>query len=239
MVDCPVKIRAPDCVATPGNTIRKLEPSEEICAWMAACEPWPTPIIAITQATPMMMPSAVRIDRSLLREIAFMPTLRIVRNLSMALPLRLHDAPAFDRPVLAVLTGPEDHVAAGVDGDVRLVRDEDDGLALVVQALEDAHDLLRGAGIQVAGRLVGQDQLRVVDERAGDRDALLLSARELARVVVPAVREADDLEAPHRLLAPPIGAMAVGRVDQRQLDVVERGGPREQIERLEDEANLA
>jgi hypothetical protein len=36
MVDWPVKMRAPDCVATPGNTIMKLDPSEEICAWIAA-----------------------------------------------------------------------------------------------------------------------------------------------------------------------------------------------------------
>src|SRR5262245_62535402 len=84
MVDCPVKIRAPDCVATPGNTIRKLEPSEEICAWMAAWEPWPTPIIAITQATPMMMPRAVSVERILLRAIAFSPTFRIVRNFSIS-----------------------------------------------------------------------------------------------------------------------------------------------------------
>ncbi len=35
-VDWPVKIRAPDCVATPGKTMRKFEPSAEICDWIAA-----------------------------------------------------------------------------------------------------------------------------------------------------------------------------------------------------------
>ena len=75
IVDWPVKMRAPDCVATPGNTMRKLAPSEEIWAWMAACEPCPTPIIAMTQATPMMIPSAVSIERILLRAIAFKPHL--------------------------------------------------------------------------------------------------------------------------------------------------------------------
>ena len=78
-----MKIRAPDCVAAPGKIMRKLDPSELICAWTAACAPPPTAIIAMTQATPMMMPSAVRVERSLLRAIAFMPTFRIVRNFSM------------------------------------------------------------------------------------------------------------------------------------------------------------
>src|SRR6478752_1189003 len=32
MLDCPVKIRAPDWVDVPGKTMRKFVPSEEICA---------------------------------------------------------------------------------------------------------------------------------------------------------------------------------------------------------------
>src|SRR5262245_27200708 len=77
-------MRAADCVATPGKLFRKFEPSELTWARTAACAPRPTAIIAMTHATPMMMPRAVRIDRILLRAIAFMPTLRIVRNFSMA-----------------------------------------------------------------------------------------------------------------------------------------------------------
>src|ERR1700682_467354 len=82
-VDCPEKIRAPDDVDVPGKTIKKFVPREEIWACTAACAPPPTAIIAMTQATPMMIPSAVSVDRSLLRAIAFMPTFRIVRNLSI------------------------------------------------------------------------------------------------------------------------------------------------------------
>ena len=41
------------------------------------------------------------------------------------------------------------------------------------------------------GRLVGEDHLRPGDQRAGDRDALLLAARELARPVLDAVAEPD------------------------------------------------
>ena len=35
--------------------------------WMALDEPWPISIMAITAATPMMMPSVVRADRMTLR----------------------------------------------------------------------------------------------------------------------------------------------------------------------------
>jgi hypothetical protein len=38
----------------------------------------------MTQATPMMMPSAVSIDRILLRAIAAMPTFRMVMNFSIS-----------------------------------------------------------------------------------------------------------------------------------------------------------
>ena len=45
--------------------------------------------------------------------------------------------------------------------------------------------------VEVAGRLVGEDHPRLDDERARDRDALLLAAGELARQVAGAVGEAD------------------------------------------------
>jgi len=52
------------------------------------------------------------------------------------------------------------------------VRDDDDGLVLRDQLLEDADDLVAGLLIEVAGRLVGEDERGIVDESAGDGDAL-------------------------------------------------------------------
>ena len=90
-----------------------------------------------------------------------------------------------------------------VFGDVALVRDEQHrDAALAVQPLEDAHDLDAGARVEVAGRLVGQQDRRLRHERAGDRDALLLPARELVRVVIGAVGQPDRRQALHRQLAP-------------------------------------
>ena len=126
-------------------------------------------------------------------------------------------------------------------GDVHFVRDQHDGdAALHVQLLEDVHDLDAGARVEVAGRLVRQQDRRLVDQRARDRDALLLAARQLVRVVVHALAEADDLEHFLRALVP-LGGLHLVRaavVEQRQLDVVERRRPRQQVEPLEDEADL-
>ena len=92
-------------------------------------------------------------------------------------------------------------------------------------------------GVEVAGRLVGEQQRRLGHQRARDRDALLLAARELGRRVLRAVGEPDRCER--------LAARAARRsrartppVDQRQLDVLERGRARQQVEALEHEAEV-
>ena len=71
------------------------------------------------------------------------------------------------------------------------MRDKDNRAPLLVHVLEDLHDLLRRLRVEVASRLVGHDDVRVVDERARDGDALPLAAREFIWQVVGAVLEAD------------------------------------------------
>src|SRR5438067_7279769 len=46
--------------------------------------------------------------------------------------------------------------AMGMQSDVMLVRDQDDRVAFVMQALEQRHDLVAGGGVEVPGGLVGQ-----------------------------------------------------------------------------------
>ena len=66
-----------------------------------------------------------------------------------------------------------------------IVRDHEDGLAeLLVELLHQREHVIGALAIEIARRLVGDDDLRVVDDRARDRDALLLTARELARIVI-------------------------------------------------------
>jgi hypothetical protein len=76
----------------------------------------------------------------------------------------------------------------GEVGSVRVVRDHDDSLAeFFIQAREQGEDILGGCGVQVAGGFVGEDQVGIGYDGAGDGYTLLLAARELARQVMHTV----------------------------------------------------
>src|SRR2546430_7006631 len=62
------------------------------------------------------------------------------------------------------------------------VRDLNNRGALAIQRLEHLHDLLPLIGVQVAGRLVGQDQFRIRAHRARNADQLMLPGRQPARI---------------------------------------------------------
>ena len=79
---------------------------------------------------------------------------------------------------------------------VQFVGDHDDGDALVVEFLEHAHDFDARLAVEVAGRLVGQQQRRLVDQRAGDGDALLLAAGKLVGMMVGALGRGRRVRAP-------------------------------------------
>ena len=71
----------------------------------------------------------------------------------------------------------------------RRVGHHDDGRAFLVELAEHAHDFFAVRRVEVAGRLVGEDQLGLPDKRAGDGDALLLAARQLGRTMLGSVRD--------------------------------------------------
>ena len=54
-----------------------------------------------------------------------------------------------------------------IGGDVRLMGDQDNSNTLAVELLENSHDLQAGLSIQIARRLVSQDQSWVVDQGTG------------------------------------------------------------------------
>src|SRR5436305_1048307 len=85
----------------------------------------------------------------------------------------------------------DDAPAHGVD-DRLVVRRHQHGRAGAVDAVEQAHDADRRARVEVPGGLVGQEDQRSVDEGAGDRYALLLTAGQLIREVVALLAEADE-----------------------------------------------
>ena len=93
---------------------------------------------------------------------------------------------------------PDPHDPPAPGGDVGLVGDDDDGLALAVEVGEEVEDLVAGLGVEVAGGLVGQEERRALDQGAGDRHPLALAARHLVRAGGPSGRPGRPGGAPRR-----------------------------------------
>src|ERR1700733_3089586 len=119
-------------------------------------------------------------------------------------------------------------------GDGAVVGDHDHRQAVVLpELLKQGDDLVAGVLVEVAGRLVGEQHLGLLDQRAGDRDALLLAAGQLGREVPGPVGEPDRGERLGR--ARLARRVADPERYQRRLDVLLRRQRRYQVERLEDE----
>ena len=105
-----------------------------------------------------------------------------------------------------------------------------------MQILHQRQDVGAGLRVEVAGRLVGQQDRRIHGQRARDRDALALAARELVGKMIQARAQLHQVEQLARpivdLLARPAAQM------QRQRDVLDARQARQQIEELKDEAEL-
>ena len=89
----------------------------------------------------------------------------------------------------------------------------------LVELLEDPADLLAPGGVEVPGRLVGEKDVGLVHERAGDGHPLHLAAGELAGQVAGALVEAEELQDPPDILFGP-GLFEEG---EGQDDVLEDG----------------
>ena len=100
-------------------------------------------------------------------------------------PAGLQDAPGLEHG----------HAIRHGEGFLDVVGDEHRGDAETALQLADlAAHLLAQAGVEIAERLVEQQQVRTDHERAGKRDALLLAARELVGVALGQGAETHELE---------------------------------------------
>lgn len=85
--------------------------------------------------------------------------------------------------------------AVGGAGKGLVVGDDDEGLTqTVAQVEEELVKFLLVMAVQTARRLVGQHYGRVVDEGTGHGHALLLAARQLARLMRLAVAKPHELQ---------------------------------------------
>ncbi len=106
---------------------------------------------------------------------------------------------------------------------------------LPVEPLKQGNHLLPGAGVEIAGRLIGQDQPRCHRHGPSDGYPLTLTAGELGRAMLGPVLQP---QLPQQALA---AAMALGGGDpaqhQRQFDVFTGGEAGDQVKRLEHETD--
>ena len=76
-----------------------------------------------------------------------------------------------------------------------IVRDEDKCLSgLTVEFGEEFEQVGTGAGIEVSGRFIGQDQGRIVCQGPGDRDPLTFSPGKLGGKMVDPLPQADPFQ---------------------------------------------
>ena len=132
--------------------------------------------------------------------------------------------------------GHDDDAVAHVDRLVDVVGDEQHRRA--ARFPEAQHLVLHAharEGVERAERLVEQQHLRVIDQRAGERDALGHAAGEMVRVGVGEGFQADEAHELVDLVA--LLAQHAAR-DQARLDVAADGEPGEQVGVLEDQAAL-
>ena len=131
----------------------------------------------------------------------------------------------------------ERDLAAKVLHDLGVVGGEEEGRAeLAVEPLHRLQDVVGVLGVEVGRRLVGEDEVGPLDDGPGDGHALALAAGELGRAGLGPVGEVDPFEGGHDLAAP-LGRR-VAEEEQGELDVLVDGVDGQEVESLEDEADV-
>ena len=161
------------------------------------------------------------------RATPFQARLRICRAALSRRPARTIGG---DHPV-----GQRDHALAAF-GQRRIVGDDHQRRAGFRAAFKQqvGHGVA-GRGVEIARRLVGEDQRRTRGDGAGDGHALLLAARKLRGVVIGAMAEAHGGQFGPRTLPRVVRS---GQL-QRGGDVFLRGHRRQQVEGLQHHADAA
>jgi hypothetical protein len=112
-----------------------------------------------------------------------------------------------------------------------------DGDTKLIDLPEQLHDLPADQWIKVPGWLIGNEQLRVANDGARDRSALLLAARERVRV---SLGERSETNNPKGALNSGVNLFAWRAGDlQRKGGVLANGASLKESEVLEDHANTS
>src|SRR5438128_495999 len=220
---------SPPLNCRPFCTVSRFVPRRSICArrslWLDCVIP-STPTIA---ATPMLIPSAESAARS-----------RRMRSPRLASASR---SPAARREVSCTRGLPGVAVDATVHqfdasihgaGHHRAVGDNNDGRAIAMEISQELDDRDAGGTVEIAGRLIREDDLGPADDRASDGGPLALATRKLRRSMHQPMTEADPLQG-NSGTAPAFPDVDAP-VEETGSDVVEHAHPIEEEELLEDKA---
>lgn len=127
------------------------------------------------------------------------------------------------------------HLMAGMCCDVMLMRHHNDGDTGSMQLAQKLHDLIAGGRVEIARRLVGQQDGRIIGQGAGHGHPLLLPTGEFRRAMTEPVSQAH-----------PFGQIGCARstllrlpplIKQRQFNVFLHRHLRDQIKTLEDKSD--
>jgi sterol desaturase/sphingolipid hydroxylase (fatty acid hydroxylase superfamily) len=114
--------------------------------------------------------------------------------------------------------------------------DQDCGLPLGAQLAQETHDAQSALGVEGGSRFVGEQHLRLIRQRPGDGDPLLLSSGKLVRPVLGAIGDPEIVEKLHRT------ARRLAAADPHQIErehhVLPRREKRNQVRKLENEPDL-
>ena len=117
----------------------------------------------------------------------------------------------------------------------RVVRDQHQRRAVLAMAAEQKLDDFRsGRFVEIAGRLVGDDDGGIGRKRAGERDALLLAAGQFGRVMAEAMFQPDC----GQLALGARKSIACAGKFERHGDVLQCRHGRNEMEGLEDDADV-
>jgi hypothetical protein len=123
-------------------------------------------------------------------------------------------------------------------GQLALVRRDDDRRPSAGRFPEEIEDRFRRGRVEVAGRFVGQDHGGRIRQCPGDGHALLLPAGQCRGKLVGLVGDLDSRQQLQCALAPLARRIGAAEV-HRQHDVLHRRERRQELEELEDEADVA
>ena len=76
---------------------------------------------------------------------------------------------------------------------IEVMRGQEDGHALAIQLMQEVQNIVLGLQVHTGSRLIEQQEVGPGNQGAGEKDPLLLSARELADVPPGVRREPETL----------------------------------------------